>query len=326
MFKERIIASTLIAALVLPSAAFGATSSDFKDFPDDWSSVALENALDNGLIAGNPNGEINAQGTLTRAQMAAIMSRAFGAAAAASLDHYTDVDSDAWYYEELARAVQMGALTGRGEDTMNPNAPITRQEAFVVLARLFSHSQENTENLSSFKDGDEVADWAKEALAALVEAGYVNGSDQKLNPTGYITRAEFAQVMDNMHITYVDADTELPDIIEGNVIIREPNPNLKNKVIKGDLIIADNVSATDLEGVKIEKRIILRGGSDNVKLQNVTAKEVIVENQNTAANLHVEDSDVGPINVKSDVNLKGEVKDVIVDKDNINIGGDAKSF
>ena len=84
------IAMVLAGAMLLPSNAFAADLSQYKDFPNDWSAKSLEQAIDDGLLNGS-NGMIDAKGLLTRAQMAAIVSRAFGAAKTASLSSYKDV-------------------------------------------------------------------------------------------------------------------------------------------------------------------------------------------------------------------------------------------
>ena len=101
----------LAGAMLLPSNAFAADLSQYKDFPNDWSAKSLEQAIDDGLLNGS-NGMIDAKGLLTRAQMAAIVSRAFGAAKTASLDDYRDVLPSAWYYSDMGKAVKMGAYMG----------------------------------------------------------------------------------------------------------------------------------------------------------------------------------------------------------------------
>ena len=68
----------LAGTLLLPTNAFAADLSKYSDFPNDWSAAALEQAIDNGLLNGS-NGMIDASGLLTRAQLAAIVNRAFGA-------------------------------------------------------------------------------------------------------------------------------------------------------------------------------------------------------------------------------------------------------
>lgn len=95
---KKTLALVLAGTMLLPSGAFAADLSRFNDFPNDWSSNALEKAVDHGLLNGS-NGKIDGQGLLTRAQMAAIVSRAFGATKSASLKDYRDMLPDAWYYK-----------------------------------------------------------------------------------------------------------------------------------------------------------------------------------------------------------------------------------
>jgi hypothetical protein len=76
---------------------------------------------------------------LTRGQMAAIVTRAFGTTEKVSLSSYTDVEAGAGYYDDMAKAVQMKILVGTG-DKLYPNANITREEAFVALACAFKLS------------------------------------------------------------------------------------------------------------------------------------------------------------------------------------------
>ena len=135
MKKKSAIAIALAATLLLPTNAYALSVSDFSDFPSDWSTQALTNAVNNGLLNGT-DGRINASGMLTRAEMAAIVNRAFGAINSASLADYTDVSPDAWYYEDMAKAVQMGTFQGANH-RLNPTDPITREQAFAVLARAF---------------------------------------------------------------------------------------------------------------------------------------------------------------------------------------------
>ncbi|MBQ2743205.1 MAG: S-layer homology domain-containing protein, partial [Oscillospiraceae bacterium] len=48
------------------------------------------------------------------------------------------------------------------------------------------------EVLSQYPDFDTVAEYAKEAVTALISAGLVNGKNGKIAPTDYTTRAEVA--------------------------------------------------------------------------------------------------------------------------------------
>lgn len=305
------IAMVLAGAMLLPSNAFAADLSQYKDFPNDWSAKSLEQAIDNGLLNGS-NGMIDAKGLLTRAQMAAIVSRSFGAAKTASLDDYRDVLPSAWYYSDMGKAVKMGAFQG-ANGLLNPDAPITREEAFTVLARAFALEGGGSATLKDFVDGGTVSSWASESVAALVAGGYVNGANGMLNLKNNITRAEFAKVITGMAASYVGAEGVSGKTVEGNVIVRESGASLSGMTINGDLIIADSADKASLDNVKVTGRIVIRGGADAVSIKDTTAgKGVLVSSPNGAAAISVSGGSVGTVTAKSDLSLSGSVSNVAV--------------
>ena len=305
------IAMVLAGAMLLPSNAFAADLSQYKDFPNDWSAKSLEQAIDNGLLNGS-NGMIDAKGLLTRAQMAAIVSRSFGAAKTASLDDYRDVLPSAWYYSDMGKAVKMGAFQG-ANGLLNPDAPITREEAFTVLARAFALEGGGSATLKDFVDGGTVSSWASESVAALVAGGYVNGANGMLNLKNNITRAEFAKVITGMAASYVGAEGVSGKTVEGNVIVRESGASLSGMTINGDLIIADSADKVSLDNVKVTGRIVIRGGADAVGIKDTTAgKGVLVSSPNGAAAISVSGGSVGTVTAKSDLSLSGSVSNVAV--------------
>lgn len=305
------IAMVLAGAMLLPSNAFAADLSQYRDFPNDWSAKSLEQAIDDGLLNGS-NGMIDAKGLLTRAQMAAIVSRAFGAAKTASLDDYRDVLPSAWYYSDMGKAVKMGAFQG-ANGLLNPDAPITREEAFTVLARAFALEGGGSATLKDFVDGGTVSSWASESVAALVAGGYVNGANGMLNLKNNITRAEFAKVITSMAASYVSAEGVSGKTVEGNVIVRESGASLSGMTINGDLIIADSADKASLDNVKVTGRIVIRGGADAVSIKDTTAgKGVLVSSPNGAAAISVSGGSVGTVTAKSDLSLSGSVSNVAV--------------
>lgn len=258
----------LIGAMLLSTNAFAAVPSDFSDFPTDWSAPAMTHAVQNGLLNGS-DGKILPKGLLTRAQMATMVNRAFASSAKASLTSFTDMVPSVWHYDEMAKSVQMGVFQG-ADGKLSPNDPITREQAFAVLARAFGLADGKASSLDKFSDGAQVSSWARGAVAALVEQGYVTGADGALNPQSYITRGEFAQVMDALVAAYGDQDLK-DQTVEGNLILRT-NSTLENVTVKGDLILADGVSAASLKNVTVTGRLVVRGGTDGVKLTKSTAK------------------------------------------------------
>lgn len=303
------IAFVCAAALLLsPTGTLGASPPDFVDFPNDWSTGAMTAAVDNGLLGGVDGEHIVPQGVLTRAQMAAIINRAFGAEKQASLSSYSDVAADAWYAVDMAKAVQMGTFSGTGNGLLEPDRAITREEAFSVLARAFALSAGDGAALNDFTDGAQVSAWARGSVSAMVAGGYVNGSDgNRLNPQQSITRAEFAAVMSNLVAQYIDADSTLNRSLEidGNVIVRG-NVDLSGYTINGDVIIADEATNVTLDGVTVNGRLVVRGASDSLTISGSTADGVIITNPNGASVLKTDNaSDLGTVTALGDLTLSG---------------------
>ena len=308
---KKTLALVLAGTMLLPSGAFAADLSRFNDFPNDWSSGALEKAVDHGLLNGS-NGKIDGQGLLTRAQMAAIVSRAFGATKSASLKDYRDMLPDAWYYNDMGRAVQMKAFQG-ADGLLHPDDSITREEAFVVLARAFALTDGRSASLNDFSDNGAVSSWASGSLSALVENGYVNGANGRLNPKNNITRAEFAKIITDMAASYADSSSIANQTVDGNLIVRADGASLSGVTVNGDLIIADGGDKVSLDGVKVTGRIVIRGASTEASLKNCSAgKGVLVSNPNGAASLSVSGGSVGTVTAKSDLVVSGSVDNIVI--------------
>ncbi|WP_337764018.1 S-layer homology domain-containing protein [Butyricicoccus sp.] len=315
MNKKRTLAMLLAGAMLLPANAFAASPEDFTDFPTDWSAAGLRSAVQNGLLNGS-NGQINSSGLLIRAQMAAIVNRAFAARKTADLSVYSDANTSAWYYNDLKLAVAMRTFQG-ANGKLNPEAPITREEAFVVLARAFALESGDTSVLNNYTDGASVSAWARSSVAALIENGYVNGANGKLNPKNSITRAEFAKVISEMASTYADADDSLSATVDGSVIVRENGVSLSGKTINGDLIIADGISRIDLTGVTVTGRIVLRGGESGVTFKDTKAGKGIIANTDIAVSGSVDSITVVADGAK--ITGSGKVGAVQANADNVTV-------
>lgn len=325
--KSKLISYILIVVMVVismhPVASYAKQEIEinnnmiFTDMPDDWSTIALQNAVKNGLLFGK-DGMIMPNENFTRAQLADVLVRAFGTTQKASLSNYDDVDENASYYADMEKAVQMGAFEGSG-NKLNPDDNITREEVFIVLTRVFELSKICENALDKFSDKDLVSPWAEKATASIVSAGYIEGLNDKLEPTKYITRAEFAQIMDNILKNYIrEAGTYTEDLY-GNVMVNVPDVILKDMTIEGDLIIGDGVGDGNitLDGVKITGRTIIRGGGVNsIKIigdSDIT--NIIITRVDGEVRVYTQDGvQIGDIIVdgKDDVIIEGDIGDVTI--------------
>ena len=274
-----ILLAVVMLIAMLPTGVFAAHQDEFADFPTGWSKVAMEAAVDNGLLNGFVDGAIKPQASLTRAEMAAIITRAFNAKTKADISAFVDVNPDAWYYDYIAKAVKMGALNGKSSSMMYPDTPITREEVFTAVARVLVLSSDNTSALNRYNDKGDISAWALKSMSALAERGYVNGDDLgNAKPKANITREEFAQFMHNTIRTYITKEGTYTKDLEGITVLRVGNVILEGLKNTSDLVIGDGVGEDPVKitNVNIEKRLLVRGGK--ITLQNTTVGEYVVVN------------------------------------------------
>ena len=200
----RLLSGVLCTSVLLSSQAYAAASADYSDFPQNWSKDAMEFAVKNNFITGVSEDKIAPKAALTRAQLAAILSRAMktGAGDVSVLDNFTDADKNAWYAGAMAKAVELNILYGDG-DSIYPDRPVTRQELFAILVRAFSVTGGDESTLASYNDAGSISSWAKAAISAMIAQGYASGyEDKTLRPTQQVTREEFAQMLYRMQEFY----------------------------------------------------------------------------------------------------------------------------
>jgi len=270
---------TVAMLLSMVPAVFAAPPTDFVDFPTGWSKVAMEAAVNNGLLVGYDNNEVRPQANLTRAEMAAIIARSFGAKTKSDISAYTDVSQSDWYYEYIAKVVKMGAMQGVNSTQMAPEAYITREEVFTAMARVLVLSSNNTAILDKFPDKAQISSWAVNAMAALTERGYVNGDESgNSNPKAYITREEFAQFMHNAIRTYIAEPGTYKNDMTGITVVRVGGVTLEGFTNTSDIVIGDGVLEGEvlISNVKIEERLLARGGT--ITLKNTTVGDRVVVN------------------------------------------------
>lgn len=322
MKKKLSILLAIVLMFASPMQSLAQEQQGFVDMPNNWSTEALTKAVENGLLSGY-NNRLYPDNNLTRAEMASVINRAFGATESVDISSYTDVLVTDWYYDAMTKAVRMGTFKGYANQ-LRPNDPITREEVFVVLGKALKLKAETSNKI--FMDSTEVSDWAKESVNGMVNSGYISGSNGKLNPKANITRAEFAQVMHNIIKDYVNTSEVYEEVSEGNVVVNVPNATLKNLVIKGDLIIADGVGEGEvtLENVKVEGRVLVRGGGENsiiIKGDSEIDTIIIVKNGNKVRILNETGVEIAVATVEgeADVILEGKFKNVVVQSPDITV-------
>jgi hypothetical protein len=114
--------------------------------------------------------------------------------------NFTDVPSGSYYYTAIVTAKALGIAQG-SDNKFYPSSRITREDAMVLVLRTVNitgqtMSSGDISSLSKYSDGNSISDYSKSAVAALVKAGIITGSDDnKIYPQGSLTRAQTAAII-----------------------------------------------------------------------------------------------------------------------------------
>lgn len=121
---------------------------------------------------------------------------------------FADVPQEHDLYEWLYAAKESKLVQGRENNFFKPDEPLTREEAFALLIRVIGldHISLDLTTLTSYVDDAVISSWAKEAIYVGTELGLFTGyTDGRINPKGYISKAEAAVIVNNL-IEFLNED------------------------------------------------------------------------------------------------------------------------
>lgn len=107
----------------------------FTDVPKShWAKYYIETLSAKGVIDGFENGTFQPDATLTRSQMAKILTKSFELTNLASKP-FADVSSEHWAYDYVMALLASGITTGYSDNTYRPDNAVTREEMAVFVSR-----------------------------------------------------------------------------------------------------------------------------------------------------------------------------------------------
>lgn len=141
-------------------------------------------------VQGYPDGTVKPAGSITRAEVAAILFRLMDADSRSlyysTASGFRDVDSTKWYNTYVATLNNAGVITDSRTGYFRPNAAITRAELAAMLAQ-FAEKKSAAIYFSDVSAGY----WAANAIALTANLGWINGyPDGTFGPDKTVTRAE----------------------------------------------------------------------------------------------------------------------------------------
>lgn len=211
--KKTLVVSLALAASMAASAFSAFAFSDVSG--GEWYAEAVDSMSAKGLVNGYEDGTFRPNDNISRAEVAKILTTYFNVTASTQ-EEMSDVPAGAWYEDAMRKAVGAGYMQGDSGAvvTYRPEDNITRQEAAVMITRAFNWDPSGS---TSFTDSADIASWAANAVATLVDKGVINGyEDGSFKPTAAITRAEFCKMFDTaITVSASTGATATPGFIPG---------------------------------------------------------------------------------------------------------------
>ena len=152
-------------------------------------------------IFGYPNGTVRPNGSITRAEAAAMLSRLLNieAIGSSAKPNFKDTESS-WYNKAINAIVARGIMKGYPDGRFRPNAPITRAE-FTQMISTIDNKPYGTAPFIDVK-----GHWAERAIGSEYQAKRITGyPDGLFRPDANITRAEAAVILNKIFERNYDA-------------------------------------------------------------------------------------------------------------------------
>lgn len=311
-----LVMSLMILLSTMPSLSFAVDS--FNDVNGHWAKEPLIKWVNKDILRGYNDNTVKPNHYISRAEFVTIINRIFGFTEV-SKEQFVDVLSNKWYAEEIAKAKAAGYIAGyiegNGNNLFKPDNLITRQEAIVILTRVFEMKTSDTAALNNIIDVELIQEYAKSAANMMLGKKYINGySDGTLRPNQSITRAETISIINKIiEELYNKPGTFSSVVFEGNVVVNSEKVTLKDTVIKGDLYLAPGIKegSTTLDNVEVQGTVFVSGGGSNSvyfrdsklntiqvnkkgkeKVRIVTSGNSIVENVIVKSGVKLEEEDL----------------------------------
>lgn len=179
---------------------FSGSGLPFADVPSgSWYYDDVAYVYDTGLMTGLTATTFGPNLSTTRGMIVTILWRMENEPVAKHGCPFADVRRGSYYEQAIAWASENGIVTGFDASTFAPDRAITREQLAAILFRFAAYRGMDAvtlrENLSSFQDQAAISAYAVSALNWAVGEGLMQGTGDKLEPTGSATRAQVAAML-----------------------------------------------------------------------------------------------------------------------------------
>ena len=308
-------AAILLAANLLAGSARAADPRQFTDISGHWAEAHLRQAVEEGLLTGESATTLNPNGPATLAQALTILCRILAPTGRVEMPEL----GDRWYRPYVEAAMTFGTQPDLAPLT---DGVFTRGDAFTLIAESFRliPALPDYTVLDAFPDAGDLTPRQRDAAAAMVKLGYLNGTGKGLSPRKGLTRAELVTMILRVAESTVSGETA-PDGPDTALVLREAG-GLSGKTYTKPVWIGFSAGEADLRGLRADTVVVLTGEAD-VLLDSSTAIRRLVLAGSRTGSVRIDSGAVdtlviapgGPVSVE----IGGGVKNVELTRDAVNL-------
>lgn len=186
-------ASVLTGSVGVPS---------FPDVKNHWAQPYVDYLCSHGVLNGTKDADGNPcflpDRSITRAEFAVMLCRWMGLTNEADdKTAFADEGSiPAWAADSVHAAAAAGLIRGSEAESgvyFLPSEPLTRAQAAAILGRSMAGGRMSAD--LPFPDASEIPSWAVSYISQLCFMGVMRGDGTRLDPGGYLTRAQAAKLL-----------------------------------------------------------------------------------------------------------------------------------
>lgn len=172
---------------------------NFSDCESHWAEETINSVYASGIISGYSDRLFKPDINITRAEFSSLVVKSLGLDASLYSGKYADVSLQSWYAGIIQTMQNCSLIEGVTEDSFCPNAPITREDAALILVRAYRLIRSDAPSSKlEFSDANDISDYARSAVSSAVALGIVKGNANGLFlPKSNATRAEATVMLSN---------------------------------------------------------------------------------------------------------------------------------